>query len=175
MTPSISNSQTQSAPPVHPQAGSQQAEQLKQQLLAFEAPYVEEKLLQKGQFATRDECRRALVELMKYLWLSFVFDQRFSMVSKRVDNVWHQFILFTREYHAFCQQHFGSYMHHAPHVGPRREPDEAFRAGVRGFFAEYQTHFGPVSRLWADWLDVDVAELSDSLARTACPEFDFHL
>lgn len=36
------------------------------------------------------------------------------MYSKSVDFVWHQFILDTREYSAFCQEYFGGYLHHNP-------------------------------------------------------------
>ena len=36
------------------------------------------------------------------------------MPSKVVDNLWHEFILNTREYEQFCQQAFGRYLHHTP-------------------------------------------------------------
>lgn len=35
--------------------------------------------------------------------------------SVRVDELWHEFILFTREYHAFCKR-LGGYVHHTPEV-----------------------------------------------------------
>lgn len=31
-----------------------------------------------------------------------------------IDEMWHNFILFTRDYQQFCQQYFGSYIHHLP-------------------------------------------------------------
>ena len=31
-----------------------------------------------------------------------------------VDEMWHNFILFTKEYQHFCTQYFGSYVHHLP-------------------------------------------------------------
>jgi hypothetical protein len=31
-----------------------------------------------------------------------------------VDEMWHNFILFTREYQRFCNEHFGAYIHHLP-------------------------------------------------------------
>ena len=36
------------------------------------------------------------------------------MPSKVVDVAWHEFILRSREYTAFCQRAFGGYLHHAP-------------------------------------------------------------
>lgn len=31
-----------------------------------------------------------------------------------LDKMWHEFILFTQEYHKFCETFFGSYLHHVP-------------------------------------------------------------
>lgn len=41
-------------------------------------------------------------------------DALVAMPSKVVDALWHDFILDTREYHAFCKRAFGSYFHHVP-------------------------------------------------------------
>jgi hypothetical protein len=35
--------------------------------------------------------------------------------TARVDVLWHEFILFTRDYHAFCNR-LGGYVHHTPEV-----------------------------------------------------------
>src|SRR2546423_12757178 len=37
-----------------------------------------------------------------------------GMPSRAVDAAWHEFILMTREYHAFCDQAFERYLHHEP-------------------------------------------------------------
>jgi len=37
-----------------------------------------------------------------------------SMPSQVVDDLWHEFILHTREYEAFCKQAFGGLLHHTP-------------------------------------------------------------
>lgn len=37
-----------------------------------------------------------------------------SMPSQAVDDLWHEFILFTRNYENFCQKAFGCYLHHTP-------------------------------------------------------------
>lgn len=39
-----------------------------------------------------------------------------SMPSAIVDDLWHEFILYTRNYQKFCKQAFGAYMHHTPAV-----------------------------------------------------------
>ena len=37
-----------------------------------------------------------------------------SMPSQIVDDAWHEFILFTREYQEFCDRAFGYFLHHTP-------------------------------------------------------------
>lgn len=39
-----------------------------------------------------------------------------SMPSQIADDLWHEFILYTRHYEAFCQQAFGRFLHHTPAV-----------------------------------------------------------
>jgi hypothetical protein len=40
-----------------------------------------------------------------------------AMPSVAVDDAWHEFILFTREYARFCQAAFGHFLHHTPTAG----------------------------------------------------------
>ena len=35
-----------------------------------------------------------------------------------IDETWHVFVLFTKEYTDFCNEYCGGYVHHAPHTGP---------------------------------------------------------
>lgn len=39
-----------------------------------------------------------------------------SMPCKAVDDLWHEFILFTKHYDKFCKQGFGKFLHHTPAV-----------------------------------------------------------
>jgi len=39
-----------------------------------------------------------------------------SMPSQIVDDLWHEFILYTREYDRFCRRAFGGFLHHTPAV-----------------------------------------------------------
>lgn len=39
-----------------------------------------------------------------------------SMPSQVTDDLWHEFILYTRNYDDFCQRAFGRFMHHTPAV-----------------------------------------------------------
>ena len=53
-----------------------------------------------------------------------------SMPSKIADALWHEFILYTRDYQSFCDKAFGRYMHHTPAVALRpgeRRDNEGLR------------------------------------------------
>ena len=39
-----------------------------------------------------------------------------AMPSQVVDDLWHEFILYTRHYRAFCKQAFGRFLHYTPAV-----------------------------------------------------------
>ena len=53
-----------------------------------------------------------------------------SMPSQVADDLWHEFILYTREYDAFCRRAFGGFLHHTPAVvlvKERRQSNEGLR------------------------------------------------
>lgn len=52
-----------------------------------------------------------------------------SMPSQVVDDLWHEFILYTKAYDAFCRQAFGGFLHHTPAVvlGPEKRDNEGLR------------------------------------------------
>jgi hypothetical protein len=60
-------------------------------------------------------------QVKKFLWLAHHrrlagLDQGLSIDIPIVviDEMWHNFVLFTKEYTAFCKEFFGYYVHHAP-------------------------------------------------------------
>lgn len=69
--------------------------------------------------------------LKRFLLMSAVMRQT-SMYSERVDDVWHEMLMFTREYQTFCEKFCGGMIHHAPHTGG--------------------TAPGPGERAWFDWV-----------------------
>ena len=52
-----------------------------------------------------------------------------GMPSRVVDDLWHEFILDTREYSAFCEQAFGAFFHHIP--AAKMTPGISRDAGMR--------------------------------------------
>lgn len=52
-----------------------------------------------------------------------------SMPSQAVDDLWHEFILYTKGYDEFCRQAFGGFLHHTPAVV--LGDDQQSNAGLR--------------------------------------------
>jgi hypothetical protein len=52
-----------------------------------------------------------------------------AMPSQATDDLWHEFILYTRHYEQFCQRAFGRFMHHTPAVvlGPQKRDNAGLR------------------------------------------------
>lgn len=73
-----------------------------------------------------------------------------------VDEMWHNFILFTKEYHVFCEHHFGRYFHHLPASKKDKEQlkrnNEADPEGVR---REFEDKLGYVISCAYDHLGTD--------------------
>jgi hypothetical protein len=120
----------------------------RERLLDYQAPYLIDKLLESGVIASRLEAEQVFGELKRYFWLCLSTKTPLPMLSALVDGVWHQFVLFTREYDAFCRTYLGGFYHHAPTPvsGPGGEglsPAEYVRL--------YEAHFGPLPSTWRDW------------------------
>jgi len=48
-------------------------------------------------------------------WASLKFVSNESLVPNLVaDMFWHAFLMFTMDYHSWCEQHFGDFFHHVP-------------------------------------------------------------
>lgn len=83
------------------------------------------------------------VEMIKVAFLEYIaviIDSpgvEMEMPSKALDKFWHNFILFTKDYHAFCDQYVGSYIHHSPHVYTDDSPyDRETAARKREMFTQ---------------------------------------
>ncbi|QGQ97471.1 hypothetical protein EHS13_22580 [Paenibacillus psychroresistens] len=64
-----------------------------------------------------------LLELKRYLAMNAILRQT-PMFSEAVDEIWHEMIMFTREYQQLCERLTGGMIHHTPHVQKMSMPDE---------------------------------------------------
>ena len=90
---------------------------------------------------TKMPAEQAFLELMKFIWLSATqqflrkkfpqkTDYHFSCVMhaemEDIDNMWHTFLLYTKDYYDFCRHHLhGEFFHHVPQpvLAKEMEPD----------------------------------------------------
>ena len=61
----------------------------------------------------------AVTEFKKYMALVALGYEELGMHSSEVDEIWHNFILFTREYAEFCERVCGHMIHHRPNTSRR--------------------------------------------------------
>ncbi len=124
--------------------------------LAYEAPFLIEKLVKDRIAETSGEAQVLFSEVKRFLLL--VRTDRhvvWDMYSRRVDEVWHQFVLFTREYIDFCFRCFGSYVQHSPGVASRPSDAEAEAKEdatcFHDFARRYEELYGtPLPDVWYD-------------------------
>jgi len=122
--------------------------------LDHDAPYLIEKLMKDRVVDSSEEGNALYLEVKRYLVLNQIDRTKiWKMYSHRVDEAWHEFVLFTAEYVAFCKQFFGHYVHHSPSNAP-----DSGGAAVRGpeatfaeFAARYREVFGvDLPFIWVD-------------------------
>jgi hypothetical protein len=96
----------------------------------------------------------AFQDLMRYLWLSGKLKREASEaqdgkkpdffayifpVMKEMDDMWHTFLLFTRDYREFCHQHFDAFLDHSPVVDG--DPPRSIEA-IEGWLSYIGKHLG---------------------------------
>jgi hypothetical protein len=111
--------------------------------------FVEERLCAKG--IASEEATARTRELKRYLALGAQLGE-LPMLSPEIDEAWHTFLLFTREYEEFCRTHFGQFLHH--HPGPS-EPDSVT---PEQFVAAYRETFGKLPPIWKTASDCSSGE-----------------
>ncbi|MFH8695545.1 glycine-rich domain-containing protein [Streptomyces chartreusis] len=121
--------------------------------LSYEAPFVIEKLVKDHIVDTPEEGQALFEEVKRYLVLASVSGEAaWPMYSLRVDEAWHQFILFTRQYMEFCHKYFGRYMPHNPSNSPTDGQEKPAAATSFRLFADrYKELFvTPLPNIWLD-------------------------
>lgn len=81
-------------------------------------------------------------ELKRYLVLCALHPEREHAMFSEIDNLWHEFICFTRKYHKFCHQVAGRYIHHAPREAEGAPSASALALGRIHTVEDYTLYFG---------------------------------
>jgi hypothetical protein len=93
------------------------------------------------------EARLLFEETKRFLFLCGTLPGKWSP-TKQIDEGWHNFILFTKDYAEFCQTHFGRFIHHNPRRIVKRDTDGASPAETHDaardlFGTELSEHWSP--------------------------------
>jgi len=123
-------------------------DQLYRTISEYPLDFVGQRLIKKGGF---DEAtaKTAVEELKKFLYICAIEDGKpIAMISPTVDEAWHTFILFAKEYENFCRNIAARFLHHRPITDST--PAEKSRDGVRYFVESYWRYFGELPQIWLD-------------------------
>ena len=89
-----------------------------------------ERLRKRRASLTLKDCQ-LVAHALRHFFLAYAMSGRkfVSMPSQAVDDLWHEFILYTKNYELFCRQAFGGFLHHTPAVILGN--DQVANAGLR--------------------------------------------
>ena len=80
-------------------------------------------------------------QMNKWLWLhatsaALPDPPRLAILpsTKLIDEMWHTFILFTRDYVAYCERYFGRYLHHNP------TPQSEYKRAIASYERDPEAH-----------------------------------
>jgi hypothetical protein len=67
-----------------------------------------------------------------------------KVTSTVIDGVWHSFLLFTKDYRAFCEQYLGRFINHEPFETPQPGVYVETRRFAQGLFGELNEEMWPL-------------------------------
>lgn len=121
--------------------------------LEYQAPFLVEKLIKERVVDTPEEAQALFTEVKRYMVIAVLDETKsWHMYSLRIDECWHQFILFTRQYIEFCNKYFGRYIPHSPSNAPEVNLGRSIETTTFQQFSErYKELFGsPLPDIWYD-------------------------
>ncbi|MFC4803314.1 hypothetical protein ACFPA1_28730 [Neobacillus sp. GCM10023253] len=94
---------------------------------------------------SEDEFEWLLFELKRYFIVANIL-KKAPMFSEDVDEIWHEMILFTKNYQAFSEKFLGKMLHHTPNTNPEPAPQE------RAFFDWIFSQLFEITQFsWKTW------------------------
>lgn len=121
-----------------------------------------------------EQAEELFSDMLKYLWLSrkhqldlyqfgktqvHDFSCNMHKEMRVIDEMWHTFILITRDYADFCHLYFGEFMHHEPEVGDETDDTvdidiDRFEHELTLFLSYTYDHLGEatVKRWFSDYV-----------------------
>ncbi|WP_423406673.1 hypothetical protein AABM38_12200 [Heyndrickxia sp. MSNUG] len=94
---------------------------------------------------SEDEFEWRMFELKRYFLLNSIMKNT-PMFSVKVDEIWHEMLMFTKQYEVFSNKYLGKMLHHTPNLEPEPAPQE------RAFFDWVFTQMFEVTEYtWRAW------------------------
>ena len=110
---------------------------------------------------TNEETYLCIDEFKKYMAIMLIVHSNgigVAMTSPVIDEIWHQLILFTIEYHKFSQLLDKEYIHHTPNT-------KSFKFGPDAasfFYDTYKKYFGELHSIWTFTVIEEKLDLTNS-------------
>lgn len=95
---------------------------------------------------SRDDAGAIVDETLLYLWVVANYPGESLPPSTLVDDGWHAFLLYTREYEAYCLDEYGFKIHHCP--GDAATAITGTAAGTAAFMRRHGIPYN--AELWPD-------------------------
>ncbi|PIR89089.1 MAG: hypothetical protein COU07_02570 [Candidatus Harrisonbacteria bacterium CG10_big_fil_rev_8_21_14_0_10_40_38] len=89
-----------------------------------------------------EDAERQMIELAKFLSVCAEYPGE-NAPSRVIDDLWHVFVLFTREYQRYCQENFGKFIHHTPTGYAMNNTYQKTRARAQEMFGELDQDLWP--------------------------------
>lgn len=121
---------------------------LKNKIEAYDMSFVFDKLVRDRKVAKSD-IKVLEKEFKRFVLLAGLGIFPIAMISPLVDEVWHQFILFTKQYRDFCYDTIGFFLEHTPDTVMTPIPKNS----GENFRLAYIKHFGIIPSIWFKKMD----------------------
>lgn len=112
---------------------------------------------------TIDAAKEYEREMKRYFLLRYSLKRRYGMMGK-TDDYWHLFIIFTKQYHDFCNSAFATYLHHRPAETRSNDASAGENILYIRFLVDYYRFFKevPPSNIWPFSMEI-FGDLSDEV------------
>lgn len=104
-------------------------------------------------------CEEVFHDTKMFLWAAERYRKKYKKifpvmcVNKVIDDMWHNFILFTREYIEYCENIYGHYLHHSPaREGEPSIPNEEVKTVLGYIYDEFGSDV--VTKWYNTWAEL---------------------
>jgi len=147
------------------QSGQYPEVRAKLDVLAYEFPDLVDRI-QKEMRLPSDKSQRLFKDMLQFLYICGTQrgERHPFYPPLHIDQAWHTFLMFTREYDAFCRFYFGTFIHHSPVTPTNRARHKDIPKNL--VFPIAREIFGELSENWT----IDAADCPQSCS----PSHDDH-